>query len=61
MLTLNTRERLEEREELLLAPWACLSRESRGRRHPEAEPPHRTAFQRDRDRIIHAKSFRRLT
>ena len=60
MLALNTRERLEEREELLLAPWASLSRESRGRRHPEAEPPHRTAFQRDRDRIIHATSFRRL-
>ena len=60
MLALNTRERLEEREELLLAPFASLSRESRGRRHPEAEPPHRTAFQRDRDRIIHATSFRRL-
>jgi len=60
MLTLNTRERLEEREEFLLAPWGSLSRESRGRRHPESEPPHRTAFQRDRDRIIHSTSFRRL-
>ena len=60
MLALNSRERLEEREDLLLAPFASLSRESRGRRHPEAEPPHRTAFQRDRDRIIHATSFRRL-
>ena len=60
MMALNTRERLEEREELLLAPWASRSRESRGRRHPEAEPSHRTAFQRDRDRIIHATSFRRL-
>ena len=60
MLAFNTRERLEEREELLLAPFASLSRESRGRRHPEAEPPYRTAFQRDRDRIIHSTSFRRL-
>lgn len=60
MLSLNSRRQLEEREELLLAPWASLSRESRGRRHPEAEPPYRTAFQRDRDRIIHSTSFRRL-
>ncbi len=60
MPILNTREHLEEREELLLAPWGSLSRESRGRRHPETEPPHRTAFQRDRDRIIHSTSFRRL-
>jgi len=60
MPILNTRERLEEREDLLLAPWASRSRESRGRRHPEAEPSHRTAFQRDRDRIIHATAFRRL-
>jgi dGTPase len=59
-MVLNTRDRLEEREDLLLAPWAARSRESRGRRHPEAEPSHRTAFQRDRDRIIHATSFRRL-
>jgi dGTPase len=60
MLELNTRERLEEREELLLAPWASLSCASRGRRHAEPEPQHRTSFQRDRDRIIHATSFRRL-
>ncbi len=60
MAILNTRERLEEREEILLAPWASLSGASRGRRHPEPEPAHRTAFQRDRDRIIHATSFRRL-
>jgi dGTPase len=56
----NARELLEEREDLLLAPWGARSRESRGRRHPEAEPSHRTAFQRDRDRVIHATSFRRL-
>ena len=33
---------------------------SRGRRHPEAEHPYRNAFQRDRDRIVHARAFRRL-
>jgi dGTPase len=60
MLPLNTRERIEEREELLLAPWASFSRESRGRRHVESEPAHRGAFQRDRDRILHSTSFRRL-
>jgi dGTPase len=60
VIGLNTRERLEEREDILLAPWACRSSSSRGRRHPEPEPSHRTAFQRDRDRIIHATSFRRL-
>jgi dGTPase len=60
MLTLNTRERLERREQDQLAPFASRSADSRGRRHPEAEPSHRTAFQRDRDRIIHATAFRRL-
>jgi len=60
MMALNSRERLEEREDLLLAPWASRSRESRGRRHAEPEPSHRAAFQRDRDRIIHATAFRRL-
>jgi dGTPase len=59
-MALNTRDRLEEREDLLLAPWASRSRDSRGRRHAEAEPSHRAAFQRDRDRIIHATAFRRL-
>lgn len=60
MTQLYSRERLEEREDILLAPWASCSRESRGRRHAEEEPSHRTAFQRDRDRIIHATAFRRL-
>ena len=59
-MQVNARERLEEREDLLLAPWGSRSRGSRGRRHPEPEASHRTAFQRDRDRIIHATSFRRL-
>ena len=55
-----TRERLEASEHLLLAPYAVKSRESRGRRYHEAEHPYRTAFQRDRDRIIHTAAFRRL-
>jgi len=59
-MDLNTRDRLEEREDFVLAPFASRSRDTRGRTHPEPEPSHRTAFQRDRDRIIHATSFRRL-
>jgi dGTPase len=50
---------IEEREENL-SPQAVKSRLSRGRIRPEAPSPVRTAFQRDRDRIIHCKSFRRL-
>jgi dGTPase len=50
----------EEREEALLAPWGMRSAASRGRRYPEPEHPMRTCFQRDRDRIIHSSSFRRL-
>jgi dGTPase len=55
-----TRERLEENEFQVLAPYAMKSRESRGRHYPEPEHPYRTAFQRDRDRIIHTTAFRRL-
>ena len=54
------RARLEEIEALSLAPYATLARDSRGREFPETEPPFRTAFQRDRDRIIHTTAFRRL-
>ena len=43
-----------------LAPYASDPAQSRGRRHPEAEAPTRTAFQRDRDRVIHSTAFRRL-
>ncbi|MCU0925827.1 MAG: deoxyguanosinetriphosphate triphosphohydrolase [Hydrogenophaga sp.] len=43
-----------------LAAWACDPAASRGRRYPEPEAPTRTAFQRDRDRIIHSTAFRRL-
>ena len=50
----------EEREAQLLASWGMRSTESRGRRHPEPEHPLRTCFQRDRDRIVHSSSFRRL-
>src|ERR1700756_3433066 len=44
-----------------LAPYASKPEESRGRLHPEPENPTRSAFQRDRDRIIHSTAFRRLT
>ncbi len=56
----NIREEMEEREAQSLSPHACLSRDSRGRLHPEEECSIRLAFQRDRDRIIHSKTFRRL-
>jgi len=57
---LRDRNALEELEERTLAPYAMRSRASRGRRFPEPEHPMRTAFQRDRDRIIHSAAFRRL-
>ena len=55
-----SREDLEARERASLAPYAMASGESRGREHPEAEHAYRTAFQRDRDRVIHTTAFRRL-
>lgn len=57
---MNGREVLEAIELDTLAPYAVKSRFSRGRRYPEEEHPFRTAFQRDRDRIIHTTAFRRL-
>jgi len=54
------REELEAREREWLAPAAAKSEDSRGRSRPEREDPIRPAFQRDRDRIIHSKAFRRL-
>lgn len=54
------REKLEEIETLILAPYATHARDSKGRLHPDSEPDYRTAFQRDRDRIIHTTAFRRL-
>jgi len=56
----SLREQLETRELETLAPQAARSRESRGRLRPEREDDVRPAFQRDRDRIIHCKAFRRL-
>ncbi|MBX6423878.1 deoxyguanosinetriphosphate triphosphohydrolase [Thermosulfurimonas sp. F29] len=56
----SIRERLEREEEERLSPWAARARRSRGRPVREPECPLRTCFQRDRDRIIHSKAFRRL-
>ncbi|HEY8535801.1 MAG TPA: HD domain-containing protein, partial [Vicinamibacterales bacterium] len=54
------REQLERREREILAPQAARSADTRGRLRPEPEDEIRPAFQRDRDRIIHSKAFRRL-
>jgi dGTPase len=56
----NLRQQLEAREHDVLARQAAKSAESRGRLRPEPEDDVRPAFQRDRDRIIHCKAFRRL-
>lgn len=55
-----TRQDLEERERLILAPYAQFSAETRGRQHKEEQPEWRTQYQRDRDRVIHSRAFRRL-
>ncbi len=57
---LLTRTELEDREAAWLAPYAMCAHNSRGRAWPEAEHAYRTAYQRDRDRIIHTTPFRRL-
>jgi dGTPase len=57
---MTIREQLERREHEILAPQAAKSSESKGRLRPETEDPIRPAFQRDRDRVIHCKAFRRL-
>ncbi|MDG4476521.1 deoxyguanosinetriphosphate triphosphohydrolase [Thiovibrio frasassiensis] len=56
----SIRLQIEGREAASLAPYAALSRNSKGRLKAEEECPIRGAYQRDRDRIIHCKSFRRL-
>src|SRR3954463_8893171 len=53
-------ERMRSVEEAWLSPLAVRSYETRGRREPEPESDVRTPFQRDRDRIVHSKPFRRL-
>lgn len=55
-----SRSQLEMLEDQALAPYGCRSRDSRGRAYPDDEPDYRTAFQRDRDRILHTTAFRRL-
>lgn len=57
---MNVRERTEQLEQLKLSPYAARSAESKGRKREEQPCDLRTAFQRDRDRIIHCKAFRRL-
>ncbi|MBE7031607.1 MAG: deoxyguanosinetriphosphate triphosphohydrolase [Ruminococcaceae bacterium] len=57
---MTPREKLEQREEQYLSPYAAKSAHSRGRAQKEEQCEIRTDFQRDRDRIIHSKAFRRL-
>ena len=54
------REEREALERVLVGPWGVRAEDSRGRLQPEEECSIRTCFQRDVDRITHAKSFRRL-
>ena len=54
------RQKLEELEDKALAPYGVRSKDSKGRAYLDNEPDYRTAFQRDRDRIIHTTAFRRL-
>lgn len=54
------RRRIEENERRVLAPYASTSASSRGRRYPSVEHDYRTAYQRDRDKIIYTPAFRRL-
>jgi len=56
----RTRQELEALEHQLLAPYAQFSGDSRGRQFQEPPPLWRTQYQRDRDRVIHARAFRRL-
>ncbi|MEI8291224.1 MAG: deoxyguanosinetriphosphate triphosphohydrolase [Verrucomicrobiota bacterium] len=56
----RTRQDLERLERQALAPYAQFSADTRGRKFPEAPPVWRTQYQRDRDRVIHSRAFRRL-
>jgi len=53
-------EKIREYEDLILAPYAAKSEESRGRAYSEEEHPYRSNYQRDRDRVVHSAAFRRL-
>lgn len=57
---MTIRQQMEEMEKETLSPYACHSALSKGRQRPEQECDIRPVFQRDRDRILHSKSFRRL-
>jgi dGTPase len=57
---INTRTQLEDIEDRTLAVYGMRSKNSKGRAYPDDEPEYRTAFQRDRDRILHTTAFRRL-
>ena len=57
---MNIRESMEERDLELLSPYAAYSGRSRGRDREEEECDVRTVYQRDRDRILHSKAFRRM-
>lgn len=57
---MTVRERTQQLEQQALSPYAAQSCRSKGRQQPEEECPLRTCFQRDRDRIVHCKAFRRL-
>ncbi|MCE5329261.1 deoxyguanosinetriphosphate triphosphohydrolase, partial [bacterium] len=57
---MTIREIFEENEKKFFSRYAKLSSESKGREREESDCDTRTCFQRDRDRIIHCKSFRRL-